>query len=679
MKMRRKALSVLLAICLIAAMMPTLAFAEETAADDIVILYTGDMHGGVSDNISLAGVAAYAKEKKAQTSYVEIVDAGDALSGTAIANASKGKYAADAMNAAGYAIAVPGVHDFDFGVDRLVDELASAANYQYVSANFAYSAGTTTVFKPYKLVTYGKVKIAYVGISDPETIEKSEASFKNSSGSDIYDFANGGNGTELYEKVQSAVDSAKNEGADYVVAIGHLSSTGTSVFTPKSVIQNTTGITAFIAGNSHTAISGEQVKNKDGAEVLLTSAGSALKNIGVLTLSPGKSVSSQLVSNYTLRDIQTKDTIDALTDAYNAEMKGTFAVSNHKMIAADSDGVRLVGKTETNLGDLCADAYKAATDADIAFVEAREIQGELAVGDISYSDVVKVLPGNESISVVKVSGYDILDALEMASRLCPSNNEGFLQIAGVTFDIQETVKSTVTLDTQGKFTGVQKDYRVTNVKVGGKDLDLMGSYTVAGTNELLSGDTGYAMFSEGSVAKANAAIDNQALLDYISRNLGGVIGDKYAKAQGRIDFIKLARQSEIDAEIEAGITERMKNYSEEMNTLRAQIELQKQVIDIKSLTIKTTTAVKKSGSKRSMKVSWTVSGNAVSGMKFQIYKSQKKSSGYKKAFTTSKRTYTNTSGLKKGKTYYYKVRGYKYLSGKYYYTNWSNVSYKKIS
>lgn len=679
MKKKSKALSVLLAICLITAMMPVSAFAEEIAADDIVILYTGDVHGGVSDNISLAGVSAYAKEKKAKTSYVEIVDAGDALSGTAIANASKGKYAVDAMNAAGYAIAVPGVHDFDFGVDRLVDELASAANYQYVSANFAYSAGTTTVFKPYKLATYGKVKIAYVGISDPETIEKSEASFKNSSGSDIYDFANGQNGKELYDVVQSAIDSAKNEGADYVVAIGHLSSTGTSVFTPKSVIQNTTGINAFIAGNSHTAISGEQVKNKDGTEVLLTSAGAALKNIGVLTLSPGKSVSSQLVSSYALRDIQTKDTIDALTDAYNAEMKGSFAVSHHKMIAADSDGVRLVGKTETNLGDLCADAYKAATDADIAFAEAREIQGELEVGDISYSDVVKVLPGNESISVVKVSGYNILDALEMASRLCPSNNEGFLQISGVTFDIQETVKSTVTLDTQGKFTGVQKDYRVTNVKVGGKDLDLMGSYTVAGTNELLSGDTGYTMFSEGTVVKANAAIDNQALSDYISRNLGGVIGDKYAKAQGRIDFIKLARQSEINAEIEAGITERMKNYSQEMDALRAQIELQKQVINMKSLTIKTTTAVKKSGSKRRMKVSWTVSDSTVSGLKFQVYKSQKKSSGYKKAFTTSKHTYTNTSGLKKGKTYYYKVRGYKYLSGKYYYTNWSNISYKKIS
>ena len=128
MKKKSKALSVLLAICLIMAMMPVSAFAEETAADDIVILYTGDVHGGVSDNISLAGVSAYAKEKKAKTSYVEIVDAGDALSGTAIANASKGKYAVDAMNAAGYAIAVPGVHDFDFGVDRLVDELASAAN-----------------------------------------------------------------------------------------------------------------------------------------------------------------------------------------------------------------------------------------------------------------------------------------------------------------------------------------------------------------------------------------------------------------------------------------------------------------------------------------------------------------------------------------------------------------------
>ena len=674
---KKAMLSLLLALCLAVTMIPTAAYGAEDVSEDIVILYTGDIHGGVDANISLAGLRAYANERQAKSKYLEIVDAGDALSGTALANASKGKFVVEAMNEAGYAIAVPGVHDFDFGVNTLVDELAPMADFEYVSCNFTDIETWETAFKPYEIVTYGDTKVAYVGISDPATMSKSSAGFAENSGGGKYNFIYGGDGKYLYSIVQYAVDMAKRDGADYVVAIGHLDSQGEAAYTPKSVIANTTGINAFIAGNSHSSIVGQQVKDKDGKSVLLTSAGSGLKNIGVLTITPGKNISSQLVSNYAYRYIKTSTAIRSLEQKYAASLKETVASSEVKLNSANSDGIRTIGSSETNLGDLCADAYRAVTGADIALVEASEIEGEIAAGDISYADIERVMPANASISMFTVSGGEILDALEMAARLFPATNEGFLQVSGLSFDIQETVKSSVTVDSKGNFTGVQKEYRVTNVMIGSKELDLMGDYTVAATEDFLTGATGYTMFEDVSKKVTGITTDNQALYQYITKDLKGKISAAYENKAGRIDYIKLARQSQIDAEIEAGVTEKIKNYSQEMAALREKIELQNQIIAVRSVAIKASSSLKKSGSTRKVKLSWSLSQD-IDGMKYQIYKSTKKNSGYSKIYTTSKQTFTNTSGLTKGKTYYYKVRGYKYINGKYYYTDWANICYRTI-
>ena len=679
MRGTKKFFAAVLTLCLALTGVPAAAFGAETAASsDIVILYSSDMHGGVDSNLGLAGMVAYANEKRAQGAQVELVDAGDAVSGTVLASTTQGKYVIEAMNLAGYGVAVPGVHDFDYGVSALVGTLAKEADHAYVSCNFTMTANGASVFKPYVIKTYGKAKVAYIGISDPKTISKSGASFKNSDGSAAYSFADGGSGEALYEKVQNAIDQAKAEGADYIVALGHLSTTGEAAFTPKSVLENTSGIQAFINGNSHTAITGEEVRTKDGAYALLTCAGAGIGNIGVLTISGGKSISSQLISGYKLRDIKTKDGIDALTKKYKANLQETFAVTASRLEAANSSGVRIVEGGETNLGDLCADAYRVVTGADIAFVEAREIKSNIALGDITYNDLMNALPGGQSISVISVSGYDILDALEMAARVYPAKNSGFLQVSGITFDIQETVIPSVTLDSDGNFTGVTDDYRVTNVMINGKELDVMANYTVAGTNALLNGETGYTMFQNGPLKKANVTTDNQALITYISASLKNSIGAAYSRSQGRIDSIKLARQSEINAEIEKKTEEKMKDYASQLKELQAQLEIQQNIIDIKSLTIKTTTKFSKNGSKRTAKISWTPSKN-ISGVKYQLYKSAKKSAGFKKLTTTSKTVYRDTNGLRKGNTYYYKVRAYKYLKGKYYYSGWSNVRSCKIS
>ena len=684
MKRRSKILAAVLAVCLTVTMVPVISFAAETGAsglnDNIAVLYSGDINGGVDSNIGLAGMAAYANEMKTKSRYVELVDVGNAVSGSVLASTSKGEYVVEALNAAGYTTAVPGAGEFSYGVSRLVTGLSKTASYQYVSCNFTSTITGDTVFKPYRIAAYGDTKVAYVGISDPDIMASYESYFKNSDGTYAYSFADGNDGKELYAAVQSAVDKAKGEGAQYIIALGSLRDTNDAAYTAKSIIENTSGINAFINSNSGKALSGEQVRTKDGMYALLTSPGEGTKNIGVLTLSASdKTVSTQLISAYKLKDIKTKDAIDTLTKEYSGDLNEAFATTSSRLAATNGSGVRIVESSETNLGDLAADAYRTVTGADIAFVEASEIKADIAVGGMSYNDVMRALPGNKNISVAKVSGFDLLDALEMSARLYPNKNSGFLQVSGLTFDIQETVIPSVTVDGLGSFVSVDDDYRVTNVMINGKELDLMGTYTVAGTNDLLNGKTGYTMLTNGPLTKVNVAVDNQALITYILNNLKGSVGGAYSKSQMRIDSIKLARQSEIDALEEKKAEEKIKDYKAQLEALQKQVDAQEQIIAVKSLSINASSKFSKSSSgKRSIKVSWTTSSN-VSGIKYQVYKSTKKTSGFKKAITTSKKYYTNTSGLKKGTTYYYKVRGYKYLNGKYYYSPWSDVTYKKVT
>ena len=685
MKKKSRILAAVLTVCLVITMMPVISFAAETAGatglnDNIVVLYSGDINGGVDANIGLAGMAAYANEMKTKSKYVELVDVGNAVSGSVLASISKGEYVAEALNVAGYSIAVPGAGEFVYGVSRLVTGLTKTADYRYVSCNFTNTATGNTVFSPYKMVTYGETKVAYVGISDPDIMASYESYFKNSDGTYAYSFAEGNNGNDLYAAVQLAIDKAKEEGAQYIIALGSLRDSQDPAYTAKSIIENTSGISAFINSNSGKAVSGEQVKTKDGMYALLTAPGDGTKSIGVLTLSESeKTVSSQLISSYKLKDIKTKDAIDALTKEYSGDLNEAFATTSSRLAATNGSGVRIVESSETNLGDLAADAYRTVTGADIAFVEASEIKADIAVGGMSYNDVMRALPGNKNISVAKVSGFDLLDALEMSARLYPNRNSGFLQVSGLTFDIQETVIPSVTVDGLGNFISVDDDYRVTNVMINGKELDLMETYTVAGTNDLLNGKTGYTMLTNGPLTKVNVTVDNQALITYILNNLKGSVGGAYSKSQMRIDSIKLARQSEIDALVEKKAEEKIKDYKSQLEALQKQVDAQEQIIAVKSLSINASSKFSKSSSgKRSIKVSWTTSSN-VSGIKYQVYRSTKKTSGFKKALTTSKKYYTNTSGLKKGTTYYYKVRGYKYLNGKYYYSPWSDVTYKKVT
>ncbi|MEG2355753.1 MAG: bifunctional UDP-sugar hydrolase/5'-nucleotidase [Clostridia bacterium] len=529
-----------LALFLALAMMLTgaAALAEAPAlSKDVVVLYTNDVHCGVDEALGYVGLASYRDKLLDEGNYVTLVDCGDAIQGEPIGTLSTGSYPIDLMNKVGYDVAIPGNHEFDYGMERFL-ELTKAASFPYVCANFVSVPENKPIFDAYKILDYDGVKIAFVGITTPKTITSSTpAYFQDKDGKFIYGFQQDEDGKALYACVQAAVDAARAEGANYVVALAHLGiSAETAPWMSTDVILNTTGIDVMLDGHSHSVLPCEKVKNLDGKEVLLSSTGTKLHHIGELRIATDGTMTTSLLNwnddvATTIGDIQ--KSFEELVNQVVAKSDVDLTI----MEPGSDPAVRLVRTAETNLGDLCADAYRAMSGADVAIVNGGGIRTNIKAGDVTFNDILKVHPFGNALCMVEASGQEILDALEMGARVVPEENGGFLQVSGMTYEIHTYVPSSVKLDDNGMFVSVDGDYRVKNVKVGDADLDLAKTYTLACHDYLLknAGD-GYTMFQDNPLLLDVIMLDNQVLINYITKSLGGVVGADYAEpyGQGRI-------------------------------------------------------------------------------------------------------------------------------------------------
>lgn len=515
------------------------------AKSDIVVLYTNDVHCAVAEDeesqaLGYAKVAALKNELEEAGSEVILVDAGDAIQGEAIGTLSSGEYLMKIMDEVDYDIAVPGNHEFDYGMEQFL-KLAEEADYDYISANFTDLTTGEAVFDAYEIEEIDGVKVAFVGVCTPKTITSSTpAYFQNDAGEYIYGFQQDETGTALYDCVQNAVDAARAEGADYVVAVAHLGiESGCSPWMSTELIGNTNGIDVVLDGHSHSTIEGDQVKNKDGENVLLTSTGTKLSAIGKLTIAADGAISSQLVYDYDGSDAEVEEFIAGLQAEFEETLNTVVAktdvalVVNEPSTLDQEEKVRLVRNAETNLGDLCADAYRYVSGADVALVNGGGIRVDILAGDITYNDIISVHPFGNALCMVEATGRQIWDALEMGARVTPEENGGFLQVSGLTYEIHTDVESTVKTDENGMFEIVEGDYRVQNVMIGGEPLDPDKTYTVASHNYMLknAGD-GINMFTESEILLDDIMLDNQVLITYITEGLGGVVGEEYANPYG---------------------------------------------------------------------------------------------------------------------------------------------------
>ena len=543
----KKLLGLFLALAML---MTGVAMAEGTEpvfTQDVVVLFTSDVHCGVDQGFGYAGLAAV-RDNLAKTNHVLLVDNGDSIQGEPIGTMTTGESNIELMNAVGYDIATIGNHEFDYGMDRFL-ELTKKANFPYISANFMHN--DELVFAPYVIKEFDGVKIAFVGITTPKTTTSSTPKyFQDETGKFVYTFCQDETGEKLYAAVQKAVDDARAEGAAYVVAMAHLGIEGESApWMSTDVIANTTGMNALLDGHSHSILEQEKVKNKDGEEVLLAACGTKLQAIGYLRISAKDgSMATGLYKWDTSNAVSLPDLIgldnevatkvNEAMDTLNEKLGEVVAKSAVDLVISDPEtDVRIVRTAETNLGDLCADAYRDQSGADIAFVNGGGIRVKIAAGDITLNDILKVHPFGNALCVVEATGQQILDALEWGSRVVPEETGGFLQVSGLTYEIHTYIESSCTADENGLFTGVAGEYRVKNVKVGGEDLDVNKTYTLACHDYLLknAGD-GFTMFQQDTLLQDSVKLDNQVLIDYITGTLNGVVGEAYANpyGQGRI-------------------------------------------------------------------------------------------------------------------------------------------------
>ena len=569
----RKLLSLILSLMLLLAMaLP--AGAEAALSEDIVILYTNDVHTYIDGALSYDVIAGVKQELQKQYKNVLLVDAGDHIQGTAYGSMDKGETIIKLMNAAGYDLATLGNHEFDYGMDGCI-KVREWAEYPYVSCNFyneEYYERKDNVLDSYKLFDFGAQKLAIIGVTTPESFTKSTpAYFQDESGAYIYGIAGGDEGEKLQADVQAAIDAAKAEGATVVIALGHLGDDlASKPWTSEETIAAVSGLDAFIDGHSHSTVKGKDVAGKDGEAVLLTQTGEYFNRIGMMVIDAETgAIATDFIELVELTekstDAEGKEVENVVgyelaselytgekwvSDAAVAEIKDAWIASIDEQLGAvigsteltldNYDGeTRLVRSQETNTGDFAADALywlfdDMGLDVDVAIMNGGGVRNKAVTGEISYKVCKNIHTFGNVACLQTITGQQLLDALEWGARFAGGEKEngGFLQVSGITYKIDSSYPQSIVADDKGVWvSGPTAGYRVLDVMVYNKEtgayepLDLAATYNLAGYNYTLRdlGD-GFAMF-DGAVNVLDYVMeDYMVLANYVQAFEGGVVG-----------------------------------------------------------------------------------------------------------------------------------------------------------
>ena len=518
------------------------AFAEETNCffgdkADVTILYTNDVHTYIdnkSPKPTYAAIAALKKSIEDTGRDVLLVDAGDHIQGTAYGSMDDGATIIELMNEAGYDLATPGNHEFDYGMARAKAVLREA-DFPYVSCNWVDLRTGFNVLPSVKFFFVGGRKIAFVGVTTPETFTKSTpVYFMNDAQTKyIYDILGGEDGQKLYDAVQKAIDKAEFWGADTIIGLGHLGvDPSSSPWTSEEVIAHTSGFDAFIDGHSHTVMENKQVQDASGKAVTLTQTGSYFANVGEMTIAADGTITTKLIPTHEGMDAGIAAMQTGWVNTVDDMLGEKIAVGDSDFYVSDpATGKRRIRSAETNLGDFVADGIYTYFNeveklhCDVAIMNGGGIRADVPAGDWTFKTCKQISPFGNVACLMSVTGQQIQDALEFGARFAGAEgkeNGGFLQVAGATYEIHTDIPNTVQTDEKnvwiGSATGTP---RVQNVKIYDKasgsylPLDPGATYALAGMNYTLRnlGD-GFAMFDGAELIKDYVSEDYLVMSTY---------------------------------------------------------------------------------------------------------------------------------------------------------------------
>jgi 5'-nucleotidase len=502
--MNKKVLSLVLVLLLILSSF-SFAFAEDAETTKITVIHTNDTHARLLEadgGLGFAKIAALIKEAKASNPNTLVLDAGDTLHGLPIVNISKGENALKVLEAAGYDYMTLGNHDFNYGYERLV-ELKDMSKVVMLSANV--SKDGKNLFTPYAIKEIGGVKVGIFGLTTPETAYKTSPA--NVEGITFAD------SIEISKKMVEELD----EQTDIIIALAHIGLDESSVITSKAIAESLEGVDIIIDGHSHTKLETGLLVN----DILIAQTGNYGQSLGYINIEvkDGEVVSktAELLPAANTADVVPDPDVEKRLEEINEENKAEFS----KIVAKTDvylDGVRENVRTkETNLGNLSADAARAATGADVAFVNGGGIREDIPIGDITKGKVAAIFPFGNIIQVKKITGEDLLAMLEVSVKGYPAANGAFLQVSGLTFAFDPAKEAGT---------------KVSDVVVGDKPLDLAAEYSVAVNDFMAIGGDGYDMLKDYPV-EAEFGTYEEIILDYLVSN-----GTAGSEVSGRIKVLE---------------------------------------------------------------------------------------------------------------------------------------------
>ena len=530
----RKFLSVLLAMAMVLSLSVT-SFAADTdseakaeMAGKTVILHTNDVHGAIE---GYAYITALKADYEAKGAEVILVDAGDYSQGEVYVSDTKGLDAVEMMNVTGYDVVTLGNHEFDYGYAQLKENMTKA-DFKILCANVYGEDGIPIFDANYTYTTKSGVKIGFFGMETPEAQTKANPALIKGLKFD----------TDLKAVAEKQLEALKDD--DVVIALSHLGVDDSSKpYTSYDLYNAAKGIDFIIDGHSHSVMT----KGKNGEPI--QSTGTKFANIGVIVIDDAtKKIESN--SLYEIKEDTAKDATVAaaaqkIIDRIDKEYGAVFAKSKVELNGAKAPNGNRDG--ETNNGDLITDAmlWKVMQNKEgltvnedhvVAITNGGGIRAAIKAGDVTKKDIKTVLPFGNTIEVIYVTGTELLEALEASTFCVPESIGGFPQVSGISYTISTGAVYDANAETYPASTyyGPKSINRVTINSINGKDFKLGDTYAVVTNNfSAAGGDTYYAF--KAATAKFDTGVPlDEAVMEYVTKELKGVIGEQYAAPQGRI-------------------------------------------------------------------------------------------------------------------------------------------------
>lgn len=515
------AFAALVVVCMASCKSRQMVQTQAIPERNIVILYDNDVHCGIEGYARMAGL----RDAVRDTAWCAMVSSGDYLQGGTAGAISKGQYIADVMRNMGYDAVALGNHEFDYYVPRML-ELIASAQLPVTCANLYDTSTGERMFPAYIMKTYGNKKVAFIGATTTSTLYTESYSFFDEKGVQTYDLSE----KNVYNVIQETVDNARSEGADYVIVISHFGESKNVLNCDSyGLISATRGIDAVLDGHSHSVIECAYIENLDGKKIPVSQTGTKFQHVGKLLIDNNGNFTTQLIP---LDEIKQENiTVKATTDSIIAQMSELtnrpVCHSDYALRILDEEGRQQVRMAETNAGDLVTDAYRVLTKADIAITNGGGIRTELPAGDLKYGDIVSLLPYDNYLCVIEISGAELLDLLEACCQFTPEENGDFPQSSGMSFTIN-----------------INSSPRISDLKVldstTGEYLPVVADkkYTLATIDYCITGGGLLAKLRNAKMLKESICRYNDALVTYVTETLGGKIPERYAQPQGRITIKK---------------------------------------------------------------------------------------------------------------------------------------------